>query len=94
MQINKSQKYKRELQEILTYIAKDKVSAMINFRKELNHSLSQLKIFPYKYRQSFYFKEINIRDMIFKGYTVIYEIFENKIEIMTIFNQNKPNDKR
>ena len=93
MQIDKAAKYKFELKQTLSYIAKDKVSAMVDFRKRLNESLKLLKDFPYKYRKSIYFDNENIRDMIFEGYTVIYEVFEDKIEVMTIFNQNKPANK-
>ena len=34
----------------------------------------------------------NIRDMIYKGYTIIYRIrpIKKKIEILRIFNKNKP----
>ena len=92
MRIDKTPKYKSELKQILSYIAKDKVVAMIKFRKDLTESLTLLKEFPYKYRKSIYHENENIRDMTFKGYTIVYEIFENTIEIMTIFNQNKPKD--
>ncbi len=63
---------------------------MIDFRKKLNESLYLLKTFPYKNQKSIYFDDENVRNMTFKGYTVIYEIFEDKIEVITIFNQNKP----
>jgi hypothetical protein len=37
-------------------------------------------------------RENNVRDMIFKKYTIIYEIKpkEDIIEILDIFNRNKP----
>lgn len=42
---------------------------------------------PYKYRKSFYYDDINVRDMIFKGYTIPYLIDEknNKIVLLDIF---------
>lgn len=90
MHIHKTPKYQLELKTILGCIAKDKINAMLNFRKELNKSLQLLKNFPYKNRKSIYFEDENIRDMTYKGYTIIYEVFERKIEVFTIFNQNKP----
>lgn len=60
------------------------------YSKKLNEQISGLLVFPRKYRKSKYFEDENIRDMIFSGYTVIYEIFEDRIEILTIFNQNLP----
>jgi hypothetical protein len=37
------------------------------------------------YRKSNYHDNENIRDLIFKGYTVIYEIQEDTIYILDIF---------
>ncbi len=65
MQINKASKYRLELKQILFYIAKDKISAMLDFRKKLNESLNLLKVFPYKNQRSIYFENENIRDMTF-----------------------------
>ena len=91
MRINKSIKFQNKFKIIFEYIAKDKYSAATLFRKELNELLKNLNNFPFKYRKSIYFNDENIRDMIFKGYTIAYEIKheENLIEILTIFNQNK-----
>ncbi len=95
MLINKSEKFKKNFKYIFEYIAKDKINAASSFRKELNISLNKLDNFPYKSRKSIYFNNENIRDMIFKGYTVIYEINlnDNIIEVLTIFNQNLHNIK-
>ena len=92
MKIYRDNKYKHELQEILKYIAKDKITASKNFKKELDNQINTLKKFPYKFRKSIYFNDKTIRDMIFKGYTITYKVdLENKkIYILSIFNQNKP----
>ncbi len=90
MIIVETDRYKRELRDIAFFIKKDKLSASIKFVQELKESINKLINFPRKYRKSKYFEDDNIRDMIFNGYTVIYEIFEDKIEIFTIFNQNLP----
>ena len=49
-----------------------------------------LNICQKKQRKSHYFDDENIRDMVYQGYTIIYEIRENTIEIQDIFNQNLP----
>jgi len=90
MVIKKSNQYKSELKIILENIAKDKISAMQRFRKELNIQIKNIPNMPYKYRKSTYFEEENTRDMIYKGYTIVYEIFNNYVEIQMIFNQNLP----
>ena len=91
MKIIETNKYKSQIREITFYIKKDKSLAALNFASELKKSINNLGNFPYKYKQSIYFRNKYTRDMTFKGYTVIYQIFEDRIEIMSIFNQNKPN---
>ena len=90
MRIIESQRYKIELREIAQHIKKDKKSASIKFVLELKKNVQNLTQFPYKYKKSVYFEDDNVRDMTYRSYTVTYEVFESKIEIMTIFNQNKP----
>jgi plasmid stabilization system protein ParE len=92
MKIIRSRKFQINLLVILQHIAKDKVSASRNFQQELDNLIKNIPNFPYKYRQSVYFEDKNVRDLIYKKYTINYEINleENSIEILNIFNQNKP----
>ena len=90
MEIKKSHIFKMQLTYILKYIAKDKITAMQNFRKELNKLIIDLPNMPYKYRKSYYYDDKNVRDMVYKGYTVIYKIYDNYILIVEIFNHNLP----
>ena len=91
MKIIESDEYKIRLREVINFIKKDKKSAAINFVKELRKNIRNLKNHPFKFRKSIYFDDENIRDMIYKGYTITYEInIQNEtIEILDIFNQNK-----
>ena len=91
MNIIESDRYQRELREITLHIKEDKKSAAIHFAKGLKSVVGNLTIFPYKYRKSIYFESNEIRDMIFNGHTIIYEInsLNDTIEILTIFNKNK-----
>jgi len=92
MQISKLRRYKNQLIVILKYIAKDKITASENFYTDLNEVIEEIPNFPFKYRKSIYFNNDNIRDMTFKGYTIIYRINIKKdlIEVIRIFNKNKP----
>ena len=94
MQIIRSRKYQINLLIILQYIAKDKVSASKNFQKELDKLIKNIPNYPYKHKKSIYFDDKNIRDLIYKKHTIIYEVNleENTIEILNIFNQNKPQE--
>ncbi|NOQ32300.1 MAG: type II toxin-antitoxin system RelE/ParE family toxin [Helicobacteraceae bacterium] len=92
MKIIRSRKFQTNLLVTLQHIAKDKVSASKNFQKELDKLINNIPNFPFKYRQSIYFSDKNIRDLIYKKHTINYEINleDNSIEILNIFNQNKP----
>jgi plasmid stabilization system protein ParE len=92
MRIVKTKQFISTLQQSLDYIARDKVSASFKFKKELDTHVNNLINFPYKYRKSYYHKDETIRDMTFKGYTIIYRIDEAKefIEILEMFHKNLP----
>jgi len=85
MQIKRSAQYKKNLFQILDYIAQDKLSASENFLNELDKLINNLPNFPFKFRKSQYFDDENIRDMI-------YRVNERKksIDIVRIFHKNKP----
>jgi len=95
MQIKLDNKFEINFNSILEYIAQDKISASKKFRQDLFRQIKNLPNFPYKFRKSIYFHNDNIRDMIFKGYTVVYEIDlnNNQIILLNIFNKNKPTNK-
>ena len=83
--------FENELLHIVNHIAEDKPNASIKFALELEKSILDIPIFPFKYKPSSYFDDKNVRDMTYKRYTVVYEVNlgANTIEILKIFNQNK-----
>ncbi len=92
MQIKLDKTFEINFNIIFEYIAKDKLSASKKFKKELFEEIKNLLNFPYKFRKSFYFDDEKVRDMTFKGYTVVYEVNldDNTIVILNIFQKNKP----
>jgi len=85
MRIEKKPKYIKSLQNILRYIANDKISAAKKFEKDLNYKIKTLIEFPLMYRSSFYFDNEEYRDMEHKGYTIIYKVEDELISILEIF---------
>jgi plasmid stabilization system protein ParE len=81
MTIIETEDYLDVLKEILAYIARDKKSAAVQFKKELSKKIKNLKDFPFMYRVSIYFEDEYIRDLMHKGYTVPYEV---DLEMKTI----------
>ena len=92
MKIIESKQFKDELRAIAFYIKKDKLSASLYFVQNLRKRIKELIEFPYQYRKSIYFNNDEIRDMIYMGYTIVYEINkkQNTLELLSIFNQNLP----
>jgi plasmid stabilization system protein ParE len=92
MQIIYKKTFEKQLLNILKYIAKDKINASINFANELEKLIFLIPDNPLKYKSSIYFQNENVRDMTYKGYTIVYKVSFQKstIEVLRIFNQNKP----
>ena len=84
--------FENQLLYIVNHIAEDKIIASINFANELEKFIFLIPDNPFKYKQSIYFKNKNIRDMTYKGYTINYKVNSEKdlIEVFRIFNRNKP----
>lgn len=91
MQIVKSQRFKEELQNIMEFIAKDSLHHSLEFEQNLNEKIRNLPNFPFKCRKSIKSNDENLRDLIFNGYVIPYKIYEDKILILGIFNQNSWN---
>ena len=79
----------------LDYIAQDKPSAAKKFKKELIDKLREIPKSPRRFRKSIYFNDDSIRDLIFKGYTIVFRINSNQIEVFGFVKyQEKPIDKK
>ena len=87
MQIKRQKLFDNSLKNIILYIAKDSKNRARNYKNELKNKINNLENNPYKYRQSLYYNDENIRDLIFKGYTIPYLIDNktNQIIILDIF---------
>jgi plasmid stabilization system protein ParE len=73
--------------DIWHYIADESTAAANNFEVQLRKKINTLPHFPYKFRASLYYKDENIRDYVFKGYTIPYLIDEENdvLVILDIF---------
>ena len=81
MVIKKTELYQAELFAILQHIANDKMTASREFSLKIDRLIKDIPDFPYKHRQSIYFNNENVRDLIIQKYTIF---------ILSIFNKNKP----
>lgn len=85
MLIEKKPKFVHNLISILLYISQDNESVAKRFELELNQKIENLVFSPRKFRASIYFEDDSYRDMIYKGYTIIYKIESQQILILDIF---------
>ena len=85
MRIVYEQQFGRQLQSILSFIARDNPAAASSFRTNLKRRIEQLPHNPLACRQSRWFDDPSLRDLIFMGYTAIYRITADEIRLLDIF---------
>ncbi len=92
MIILESERFRKELRTIALYIREESPQNAVRFVELLKARIDTFVHSPYRYRRSIYFDDEQMRDMVYKGYTVVYEIDEEKgrIVLLGIFNRNLP----
>lgn len=87
MEIIRDRKYLNSLDVILDFIARDSLNKSLNFLSALDKKINTLPNMPFKFRQSFYYSDESVRDLIFKRYTIPYlvDIDNQFIVILDIF---------
>ena len=81
MRIVYKQSFIDRLENQLEYISLDSPSRARKFKNELLKRIAKAKRNPWQFRKSVYFDDTNIRDLIFKGYTIVFRINQNTIEV-------------
>lgn len=90
MIVSISNEFIKLLTEQVRYIYKDKPRAALKFRKDLLKNIKKDLKQPFHFKKSRYIDDENIRDYVFKGYVVIYEIdIEKKIVSVFVFIKYK-----
>ncbi len=89
MRIIYDPKFVSKIKEIRDYIAKDSETRADLFLTDLQSHIEDIPVFPYKFRQSKWFNDEDIRDLVFKGYTIPYWIEKDKIVVLDIFKWEK-----
>ncbi|MFP9099671.1 type II toxin-antitoxin system RelE/ParE family toxin [Flavobacterium sp. RHBU_24] len=91
MRVKLLREFSTKLKKQLVYIAEDKPEAARKFRADLILKLAELVSMPYKNRKSIHYKDDNIRDLVFKGYVIIYRIKpeQNEIEVFGFIKYTK-----
>jgi len=92
MNIVASELFGKQLAEIADFIAQDSPSRAAHFVESLGTRLALVTNHPFACRRSIYGDRDDQRDLIFKGYTIVYLIVraKNEIVLLQIFAQNLP----
>ena len=85
MKVIYEKQFRIALQDIVDFIAKDKISASSLFKKELKNKFEMVRENPKMFRRSIYYNDESYRDLIFMGYTAIYKIEDDMIKVLDIF---------
>ena len=77
MKIDITKDFRLALLDQVLYISKEKPIAARKFKTELIKNIRKDLKQPFRFKKSIYFNDENIRDYVFKGYTISYQIIEN-----------------
>ncbi len=80
------------LEGFVEIIARDKPSVARKFHKESINVCKEIQNFPYKHRKSIYFDNENIRDLVHRGFVILYKIDEDTIRVFAFMNRNALSD--
>lgn len=69
------------LENQLAFIARNNPANSRKFKNELFNLVKAIPSNPRKHRKSIWYDDVDIRDVIFKGYTIVFRINNNTIEI-------------
>ena len=88
-QVTLTTRARRDLREIIHYIALDKPATAKVFGKKIIRSIRRLRQFPLGGRAVPKKNDPNIREIIYRNYRIIYWIREHGIEVLTIHHSSR-----
>jgi len=74
MKIKVLKSFRDKLNHQVEFIAKDKPGAARKFKTGILRKIKEIPQMPLKNRKSIFFEKDEIRDLIFKGYIIVYRI--------------------
>ncbi|MCF8460799.1 MAG: type II toxin-antitoxin system RelE/ParE family toxin [Flavobacteriales bacterium] len=83
--------FKDDLKDQTDFIARDKPQAARKFKVNILKQISKLDDNPYSNRRSIYYDDDCYRDLVFKGYKVIFKIDnpKNTVFVIGLVNMQK-----
>lgn len=78
-----------KLNRQVQYISADKPAAARKFKNDLLLKCKNLSEHPFKFKNSIYFDRDDIRDLTFKGYTVVYKVQTEQITVFALIKHEE-----
>ncbi len=91
MKLSITKEFRNKLNSQVAYIAQDKPAAARKFKNDLILAISEIPAMPFRYRKSIFFDREDVRDLVFKGYIVIYKV-NLKLKEIEVFGFTKYKD--
>lgn len=88
MNIVFTENFEIRLKAILDFIALHSVSRAVLFHNELYAKIAKIPQMPHSFRKNQLLNNENVRDMIYKGYVVVFKIVPESIVILSIYKHN------
>ena len=88
MKIVFSAEFGDELEKILNFITQDSSSRAISFDDTLYEKILEIPNRPYSFRKNKLLDRDDTRDLIFKGYVIVFRIKQDCIKILSIYKHN------
>ena len=80
----------KALNDIESFIALDSLERAEKFKNDIIDKISSLDFMPKRCRKSTLANDESIRDLIFKGYVIVFKIENDTIKVLYIYKENEP----
>lgn len=88
MKIIFTRDFEKRLNEILDFIAVHSPNSAVRFHNELYAQIAKIPQMPLRFRKNELINDESVRDLIFKGYVVVFKIKGDTIIILSIYKHN------
>ena len=80
----------KALNDIESFIALDNLERAEKFKNDIIDKISSLDFMPKRCRKSTLANDESVRDLIFKGYIIVFKIQNDTIKVLYIYKENEP----
>ena len=79
----------KALNDIESFIALDNLERAEKFKNDIIDKISSLDFMPKRCRKSTLANDESIRDLIFKGYIIVFKIQNDTMKVLYIYKENE-----